>query len=127
MPEEVITSEKAAGSVIYSLVQGLANELLTTESPSKKQESMSSTVDKKDKDEDEIIKVVTLKSSKVQADLKMVTHNPPLKMKCEKSKGKGGKLKKDMMLILVPKTKGKEKRHLKLGKSLMSKPPCPPK
>ncbi|KAI9568612.1 hypothetical protein HD554DRAFT_2172388 [Boletus coccyginus] len=90
-------------------------------------------VDKKEDKGDDIVKVLTPKLSKAQTGLKTVTHTPPcdpcqrggrtctgilgrtcdsciqLKMKCGKSKGKAGKVKKDTALIAGPKAKGKEK------------------
>ncbi|KAI9568362.1 hypothetical protein HD554DRAFT_2172447 [Boletus coccyginus] len=121
--EQVSMSEKAVDSVVPSLVQESANELLTTESPSKEQESVSSTgqkqkisrtlghvssqvvVDEEEDEEDKIIEVAAPMPSKVQASSKM--------MKCGKSKRKGEKVKKDMVLVLDPKAKGKEKGHLR--------------
>ncbi|KAI9569556.1 hypothetical protein HD554DRAFT_2170981 [Boletus coccyginus] len=73
-------------------------------------------VNEDEDEEDKIIEVIALKLLKAQAGLKT------LKMKCRKSKGKGGKLKKNMAPVPDSKAKGKEKGHLRLSKGLTSKP-----
>ncbi|KAI9453359.1 hypothetical protein HD554DRAFT_2043375 [Boletus coccyginus] len=97
--------------------------------------------DEEEDKEDKIIEVVALKLLKAQVSSKTITHHPPcdlcqqgrrmctrmlghtcnaciqLKTKCGKLKGKGGKPKKDTVPGLGPKIKGKEKGHLRLGKS----------
>ncbi|KAI9569610.1 hypothetical protein HD554DRAFT_2171050 [Boletus coccyginus] len=113
--EQTPMAEQAVGSAASGLVQELANEPPTTESPSEEHESMSSAgqkrkhvfsqmvVDEEEDDGDDIIEIMAPKLSKAQTSSKMVTHTPP------KSKGKAGKVKKDTALIAGPKVKGKEK------------------
>ncbi|KAI9572522.1 hypothetical protein HD554DRAFT_2036091 [Boletus coccyginus] len=129
--EQTPMAEQAVGSAAPGLVQELADEPPTTESPSEEHESMSSrvfswvVVNEEEDDGDDIVKVMALKPSKVQTSSKTVTHTPlcdlcqilgrtcdsciQLKTKCGKSKGKAGKAKKDMALVAGPKAKEKKK------------------
>ncbi|KAI9573842.1 hypothetical protein HD554DRAFT_2166653 [Boletus coccyginus] len=113
-------AEQAVGSAASSLVQESADKPSMTESPSEEHKSVSSAgqkwkrvssqvvVDKEEDNRDNIVKVVAPKPSKVQTGSKTVTHTPPCDP-CQKSKGKAGKAKKDMALVVGPKAKGKEK------------------
>ncbi|KAI9569325.1 hypothetical protein HD554DRAFT_2171479 [Boletus coccyginus] len=139
--EQTPVAEQAVGSAAPGLVQESADKPPTTKSPSEEHESMSSAdqkqkhvsswvvVDEEENDRDDIIKVMAPKPSKAQTGLKTVC--TPLRaihaseMKCEKSKGKAGKAKKDMALIVGPKAKGKEKVQPRPGKSSASKPVSP--
>ncbi|KAI9463752.1 hypothetical protein HD554DRAFT_2175474 [Boletus coccyginus] len=85
-----------------------SQEFMLSVGQKQKRVSSQVVVDEEEDKKDEIIEVIVLKLLKAQAGLKT------LKMKCRKSKGKEGKLKKDMAPVPDSKAKGKEKGHLRL-------------
>ncbi|KAI9573721.1 hypothetical protein HD554DRAFT_2035457 [Boletus coccyginus] len=136
-------AEQVVESAAPSPVQETADEPPTTESPSEEQDQVM--VDEEEDEEDDIVEVMAPKPSRAPVHPNMIIYISPcdpcqrggrtctgvpgrtcdsciwLKMKCGKSKGKGGKAKKDMVLVPGPKVKGKKKGHPRLDKNLASK------